>query len=388
MSTAKPVEDLALLDWRREFPTLNHSTYLINNSLGAMPRSVEQALGNYTRMWMERGVRAWQEEWWMKAETVGNLLGEILGGPRGSVSIHQNVTIAQAVVWSCLTPTPKRNKIVYSGLNFPSVRYFYQSQSDVEIEVVPCPDDVSASGEALAEAIDERTLLVPISHVIYSSSSLTDVAPVIEKAHAVGALVVLDVYQSAGAIPLDLARMGVDFAVGGSVKWLCAGPGAGYLYVRPDLAETLTPRLTGWMAHQDPFAFEPEMSHCQGAYRFLNGTPNVPALYAAQPGYEIIREVGVERIRDRSRQLTQRIIELCLEAGFQVGTPVEADRRGGAVTVDVPQAHRVSQELLTRDIVVDFRPGAGIRIAPHFFNTRQEVEFAVSEMKRIVDETL
>ena len=374
-----------LLNWRKEFPILDRCNYLISNSLGAMPQKTRQYLRDYTETWASRGVRAWEEGWWEMAVTVGDILAGIIGAGAGEISLHQNVTLAEAIVFSALQPTPQRNKIVYSELNFPSVRYFYQAQENVQVEVVPCPDGVSVPLEALLEAIDDRTLLVPISHVIFKSSFLQDVARIIERSHEVGALVALDTYQSCGTVPFNVRDLDLDFAIGGSVKWLCGGPGVAYLYVKPDLRDRLRPRLTGWMAHTRPFDFEPEMDYSATAFRFLNGTPNIPGLYAVQAGYEIISAIGAERIRRQSIELTEQVIQLADEYGFQVNTPREADRRGGTVSINPPRAREVSRQLLRRNVIIDYRPEAGIRIGPHFYNTREEVAHAMSEMKAIVD---
>ena len=317
-----------LLDYRSEFPILEHTTYLINHSLGAMPAKVEARVGDYARTWRERGIRAWGEGWWEMPMTVGDQIGRIVGAPAGSTVMHQNVAIAEAVVLSCFTPSPERNRIVYERGNFPSVRYLYQAQRD--LEVVVCEDD----GE-IVEAIDERTLLVPISHVLYKSGEIQDVERIVSRAHDVGAHVILDAYQSAGIVPLDVTALDVDFAVGGSVKWLCGGPGNGWLYVRPDLAERLEPAYTGWQAHETPFAFEEEMRYASGAARFLTGTPNVPALYAGTPGYDLIEEIGVERIRENSLRQTDLLIRLAEAAGFGIASPRDPARRGGTVTVHV-----------------------------------------------------
>ena len=350
-----------------------------------MPRAVKTSLAEFSRLWVELGVRAWEQSWWQMSGELGNLLGAIIGAADNSVSIHQNVTTAQAVICSAVPPSPRRNRVVYSELNFPSVRYLYQAQPELEVKVVPCPDRISVPLDALVDAIDERTLLVPISHVIFRSGAIVDPRPVIEKAHQVGARVVLDAYQSCGTVPLNVTDLGVDFAVGGSVKWLCGSPGVAYLYVRPDLTRTLRPQLTGWMAHSRPFAFEAEMDYCSSSYRFLNGTPNIPGMYTARPGYEMIREIGVDRIRRRSISLTRRIVELALGAGFEINSPLAEEQRGGAVTVNPPGAAGVCRQLLERNIVVDFRPDAGIRVAPHFYNSLDEIDEAMAEMRRIVN---
>jgi kynureninase len=300
------------------------------------------------------------------------MVAAVIGAPRGSVTMHQNVTLAEAVVLSCFEPKGKRNKIVFEDGNFPSVQYFYAAQPGLKVVPVPV--------ERLVDAIDEQTLLVPISHVLFKSSLVQDVPAIVEKAHRVGAHVVLDIYQSAGVLPLDVTRLAVDFAVGGCLKWLCGGPGNGFLYVRPDLAH-LKPKLTGWMAHAEPFAFEPPpIRHADGPFRFLNGTPPVPCLYAAVEGLRIVREVGVERIRQHSVRLTERLVRRIDEHGFESLTPREVAKRGGTVAVNPPDAQGVSRRLLERDFLIDYRPDAGIRISPHFYNTEEECDEIVAEI--------
>ena len=367
-----------LLDYRSEFPILERTTYLINHSLGAMPAKAEDGVAEYARMWRERGIRAWGEGWWDLPLTVGDQVGRIVGAPAGSTVMHQNVAIAEAVVLSCFQPGPERNRVVYERGNFPSVRYLYQAQRD--LEVVVCEDD----GE-IVESIDERTLLVPISHVLFKSSEIQDVERIVRRAHEVGAHVVLDAYQSAGIVPLDVTALNVDFAVGGSVKWLCGGPGNGWLFVRPDLAERLEPAYTGWQAHETPFAFEDEMRYAAGAARFLTGTPNVPALYAATAGYDLIEEIGVERIRANSLRQTDLLIRLAEAAGFGIASPRAPERRGGTVTVHVDEFPAVHKELSERQVLCDFRPDAGIRIGPHYFNSDAELEYVIAQIGEIVE---
>jgi kynureninase len=369
-----------LESYRDRFPILERTTYLINHSLGAMPAAAEERLLRYADEWRERGVRAWEEGWWETPITVGDQLGRIIGAPPGTIVMHQNVAVAEAVVLSCFELEPPRNRIVYGEGEFPSVRYIYQAQRrrGAEVEVVE-------NDEAVVAAIDERTLLVPISHVLSMTSEIQDVERIVERAHGAGALVVLDAYHSAGTVPLDLTALGVDFAVGGSVKWLCGGPGAGWLYVRPDLAERLEPTFTGWQAHARPFAFEPEQDYAGGSARFLTGTPNVPALYAATAGYEVIGEVGVPRIRERSEQQTALLVDLLDRAGFEIGSPRDPARRGGAVAVRTPEAEAVHRELEARDVVCDYRPEVGLRLGAHFFNTDDEIRLAVAQIAEIVE---
>jgi kynureninase len=363
--------------YRDRFPILADTTYLINHSLAAMPAAADDRLAEYARMWKTRGIRSWGEGWWDLPLTVGDQIGRIVGAPAGTVCMHQNVTVAVAVVLSCFRLEPPRNRIVYVEGEFPSVRYLLQAQPGAEIEVVPDLD-------ALAEAIDERTLLVPVSHVLYRTAELQHVEAIQRRAAEAGAHVLLDAYQSAGAVPLDLTALGVSFATGGSVKWLCGGPGAGWLYVRPDLIGRLEPALVGWQGHARPFAFEPELEYADGIARFLTGTPNVPALYAATAGYDVIEEVGVERIRERSLGLTDLLIRLADEAGFDVTSQRDRACRGASVTVRTPGFEGVHRELAEREILCDFRPDIGIRLGPHFFNTEDELEHTVGQMAEIV----
>jgi kynureninase len=368
-----------LTAYRDRFPILGETTYLINHSLGAMPAGAEERLASYAHTWKTRGIRAWAEGWWEMPITVGDQIGRIIGAPPGSTVMHQNVAVAEAIVLSCFRPIDaRRNRVVYEEANFPSVRYLYQAQPELEVVVVP--DDA-----AIVDAIDERTLLVPTTHVLFKTGEIQDVASITRRAHEVGAHVLLDAYQSAGIVPLDVAGLDVDFAVGGSVKWLCGGPGNGWLYVRPDLADTLEPTFTGWQAHARPFAFEPELEYAQGAARFLTGTPNVPALYAATAGYDLIEEVGVERIRANSLRQTQLLLDLADEAGFEIGSPRDPERRGGTVTVRTPEFEAVHRELAERRILCDFRPDTGLRIGPHYYNTDEELRYAVDQIVEIFE---
>jgi kynureninase len=373
---SRPVAELS--EYRERFPILAETTYLINHSLGAMPAAAEERVLEYAHVWKTRGIRAWGEGWWGMALTVGDQIGRLIGAPAGTVSMHQNVTIAEAVVLSCFRFDRPRRRIVYEEGNFPSVRYLYQAHAERGADIVVAADD-----EGVVEAIDDRTLLVPVTHVLYKTGEIQDVAAIVERAHDRGALVVLDAYQSVGTVPLDVTALGVDFAVGGSVKWLCGGPGAGWLYVRPDLASVLEPGLTGWQAHARPFDFEPEQDYAEGAARFLTGTPNVPALYAATAGYDVIEEVGVDRIRERSVEQTTLLIELLEEAGFPVGSPGDPARRGGTVVVRAPEAERVDEELAARGILCDHRPDVGLRLGPHFFNTDDELRYAVEQIAEL-----
>lgn len=353
-----------------------------------MPRATYDRLHEYADLWATRGVRAWAEGWWDMPLTVGDEVARIIGAEPGTVVMQQNVSICQSLILSCFEPTAERNKIVYCDLNFPSVMYVYEAHArhgKLRIETVQSEDGITVPLERMLDAIDEHTLLVPFSHVLFKSGFLQDAKAITERAHEVGAMVVLDTYQSAGTVPFSVRELNVDFATGGSVKWLCGGPGAGYLYVRPDLHEKSQPRTTGWMAHEEPFAFQTEMRYAPSVARFLHGSPAIPALYAAQSGYRIINEIGVDRIRTKNVHQTTRLIKLAEEAGFRVTSPKNSADRGGTITVWHEEAAAITRELIRRDIIVDFRPGAGVRISPHFYTRDDELEIVIAEMKAIRD---
>jgi kynureninase len=377
-----------LLRFRPEFPILERTNYMISNSLGAMPRGVYDAMKGYADIWASRGVRAWEEGWWMLGAQVGDELGALMNAPKGSVSTHQNVTTCQAVVASCLDFSGKRNKVVYSDMNFPSVMYFWEAQRPLGARVdMVKTDGISVPTDVLLDAIDEETLIVPISHVLFRSAYINDVAAIIEKAHKVGAYVMLDTFHSMGTMSLDVQKLDVDFACGGVLKWLCGGPGVGFLYVRPDLGKRLEPRFTGWMAHQHPFDFEVGPNrYTDPPFRFMNGTPHIPALEAARPGIAIITAAGVANIREKSKRQTARLVALADQHGWRVNTPRDPERRGGTVSIDMPDAQEVSRELLRRDILIDWRPQAGVRFSPHFYTNDEEIEAAIVAVEEILKE--
>ncbi len=392
MPRSLPKDDL--LRYRPEFPILARTNYMISNSLGAMPRAVYNALHAYADIWATRGVRAWQERWWMLALEVGNELGALMNAPKDSVSLHQNVTTCQAIVASCFDfgakQQAKRNKVVYSDMNFPSVMYFWEAQRPygAKVHMVKTDDGITVPTERLLEAIDDTTLLVPVSHVIFRSSYINDAKAIIEKAHKVGAHVVLDTFQSLGTVPVDVQSLNVDFTCGGVLKWLCGGPGVAYLYVRPDLGKKLEPKFTGWFAHENSFEFATgPIRYADPPLRFMNGTTHIPAIEAARPGLKIIQEVGVEKIREKSKRQTARLIEMADHHGWRINTPRDPERRGGTVSIDMPDSQQVSQELLARDILVDWRPKAGVRFSPHFYNTDEEVEAAMATVADILKVT-
>jgi kynureninase len=377
-----------LESWREEFPILHRSTYMISNSLGAMPRGAARSLAEYADTWATRGVRAWEERWWDMAGEVGNRVAGIVGAPAGSISMHDNVTTAQMVVLSCLKPEGRRRKIVCSAADFPSMLYLYRAQESLgfDVHVVSAGDDLNITEQHLVDAIDEDTLLVAFSHVLFRTSFIVDPLPVVERARQVGALTLLDIYQSAGIVPVDVTALDVDFAAGGCLKWLCGGPGNGFLYTRPDRLPTMTPRFTGWLAVAHPFAFELEAGELrEDAMRMMNGTPPIPAFYAALPGLDIISQVGVEAIRAKSGRMTARLLEAIDRRGWPTPTSRDPRRVAGTVAIDLPEALPASRALKARDVIVDYRPRVGIRVSPHFYNTVAELDRLVDTLAEILD---
>ena len=376
-----------LLRFRDEFPILATTTYLVSNSLGAMPRAVPARLAQYAEQWATRGVRAWAQGWWEMPVKVGDEIAPLIGAGPGEIAMAPTVSGAQAQVFSALDYKAGRDTIVMSALDFPSVRYVYDelaTRLGARIVVVPSDDGIGLDEERLIAAIDERTALVAISHVLFRSAFVVDVARVAAHAHRMGALVSLDAYHSVGVVPVDVQALDVDFLTGGVLKWLCGGPGGCFLWVRPEVSARLAPALTGWQAHEHPFAFEPEMEYAQGAWRWLGGTPVIPALFAATAGPRLVRDAGMEAIRAKSVRQTSRLIELADARGFRVAAPREPARRGGTVAFDVPHAREVAQALLAREVIVDYRPGAGIRVAPHFYTSDDELEAAVGAIDEIL----
>ena len=376
-----------LLALRTEFPILARTNYLVSNSLGAMPRATADRVAEYARAWTERGVRAWADGWWGMPVTVGDEIAPLIGADAGEVAMVPNVTMAHAAVLSALDFTPPRDTIVMTALDFPSVRYVVERLAPrlgARVVTVPSEDGIAVDTERTIEAIDERTAFVNLSHVLFKSAYIHDVAAIAARARELGAVTIIDGYQAVGTIPVDVAALGVDVYIGGCLKWLCGGPGAAFLWVRPGIRDRLAPRLTGWMAHARPFAFAPALERRTDAWRFLHGTPNIPAFYAARAGLEVIGRVGIPAIRAKSQRQTARLIALAEARGYRCTTPHDPDRRGGTVTIDVEHGYEVSLGLKAREILSDYRPGAGIRLSPHFYTHDDELDAALDAIAEIL----
>ena len=374
---------------REEFPTLASGIHLLSHSLGPVPRATRESMLAYYDAWEHHTSEdAWATSWWEMSAHVGDRIARIVGGVPGSVQVQPNASIALSSVLSCFDFTStKRSKIVASALDFPSMRYILDAQTPMGARVgtVSSDDGVTTPTERILAAIDSGTALVALSHVSFRSSYRLEVEPIVERAHKHGALVLLDVYQSAGAVPLQAAAWNVDFLIGGTIKWLCGGPACGYLYIRPDLQRRLQPRLTGWVAHSAPFDFTaPPMRYDPSVRRFAQGTPSIPALYSVLPGLQIIEEVSVETCRAESERRTEWMIAFALEKGWKVNSPRDVNQRGGSVMIYVEDGPAMVQRLNERGVFVDCRPGVGLRMSPHFFNTDEEVKEAMGILSELM----
>ncbi len=373
---------------RDRFAGLDTNTWLVSHSMGAPPLAARDALVRYHEEWAEGGPEGAWPTWLDEARTIADGIGAIVGAPAGAVSLAPNVSLLQSALASSLElHRNRRNEIVYEALQFPSLAYVWTAweRAGAKTVRVPTDDDRTIPTERICEAITERTAVVVLSHAYYQSGVVIDLPPIVARAHEAGAIVVLDAYQTTGTYPYDAAALDLDVVVGGSHKWLCGGPGCGWIYVKPSLAERFAPMVTGWFAHRDPFAFEPPpIRYADGMLRWATGTPTIPGYLVARAGHEIIREIGVPAIREHNVRLTTRLTEAALERGWRVNTPHEAAKRTGWVGIEVPNAEHVLDELVARRIFVDHRPGCGLRVSAHFYTTDEEIDTFLAAMDELV----
>jgi len=384
--------DILAEKYRKHFPILDTSCYMISNSLGAMPREVETELQAYAGLWQREGVEAWHE-WFPFVDEVSGLVANLIGAAARDVTLIHNLTIGSALIASCLDFTGTRNKIVYSDLHFPTISYLWQGWRKYgAVPHVIESDGIWTDTEKYIEAIDEKTKLVALSHVYFRSGGLQDVKPIIEHAHNMGARVMLDSYQAAGVLPIDVQDLNVDILATGVLKWLCGGPGAAFMYVRRDLQDLFFPAIRGWLADKEPFEFHmPNVDFADGMHRFLTSSIQVPCLHTARPALRMFNEVGMDAIRSKSLEMTDRLIKNADEFGFIINSPREENKRGGALTIDPVEVKKtarfstkeVCDELIKRRFIVDYRPPLGIRIAPHFYNTLDEIDAVMAEMNAV-----
>lgn len=360
---------------RDQFPILSSSTFLVSHSMGAAPLGAKAALEAYFEQWASDGAEAW-EEWLPEIGRIADGIGEIIGAPAGSIFLGPNVSVLQSALASCLQFTPQRNEVVYEALQFPSLTYVWSEWQRYGAlpRIVPSADGRTIETERLIDAITERTVIAVLSHAYYVSGAICDIRAVQEHCRKTGTILCVDAYQTTGVYPYDVADWDLDVVTGGSHKWLCGGPGCGWIYVKPELRERFEPAVTGWMAHARPFAFEPApMTWASSMYRFGTGTPTIPGYVVAKPGHDLIKRVGVAKIREHNVRLTTLIAQTAIERGLTVNTPLEAEKRTGWIGIDFPGSREAYEKLIQRRVFVDYRPGCGIRVSPHYYTTDDEV---------------
>ena len=375
MTAIRPALQPDLARYREDYPILASSTYMNSNSMGAMPRQAAQALATYAADWAREGVEVWPH-WFEVLQATADSAARFLGAPAGQTVLNQNVAYFQAAVASALDFRGPRNRVVVESLQFPNVLYVWDRYRElgVELDLVPSDDGMTVPLERMLAAIDERTAIVPLSHGIYVSGALQDVKAITARAHEVGALVMVDVYQTVGVMPIDVHEWDADIVVGGSHKWLCGGPGTAFMWMKPALRERLKPRMTGWLGHADPFAFEPPPTrYADDHRRFLAGTPSMPAYYVARAAFENLHAIGVDRIRAHNLALSHIILERAQATGLTVHSPLADEQRTGFVAVDFPDSEAASKQLIAEHYKLDWRPNCGLRLGPHFYNTEAEV---------------
>ena len=365
---------------RAQFPILQRRNYLNSCSLGAFSTRAEDRLSDFVAKWHDLGASAWYEHWWGLLAELRSRVETMFGAPAGTVALMPSTSACLAAVSSSLDWT-KRNRIVTTELDFPTLLYQWKVRPDAEMVVLESHDGVHIDPQQYADAVDERTLAIATSHVFFTTGAIQDLAAIAETARRAGAYSLIDGYQGAGQVPVDLPASGVDFYTAGPLKWLCGGPGLAYLYVREELIGDLEPRITSWFATRDQFDFNAgEFRYHDDARRFELGTPALATVHTALGGQEVVDEVGMEVIRARNVELTERLVEGCGGAGFSSRVSGCREARSAIVLVRHPEPGLAVAALAERGIIVDSRPGV-VRVSPHFYNTVDEVDEFVCSLQ-------
>ena len=368
---------------RAQFPILQRRHYLNSCSLGALSTRAEDRLSDFVAKWHDFGASAWYEHWWGLLAELRGRVETLFGAPEGTVALMPSTSACLAAISSSLDWT-KRNRIVTTELDFPTLLYHWKVRPDAEMVVLESPDGVHIDPQQYADAVDERTLAIATSHVFFTTGAIQDLAAIADIARRAGAYSLIDGYQGAGQVPVDLPGSGVDFYTAGPLKWLCGGPGLAYLYVRDELIGDLEPRITSWFATRDQFDFNAgEFRYHDDARRFELGTPALGTVHTALGGQEVVDEVGMEVVRARNVELTERLVEGCGGAGFSLRVSGCRETRSAIVLVRHPEPGAAVAALGERGIIVDSRPGV-VRVSPHFYNTVEEVDGLVGGLRETV----
>ena len=365
--------------YRRLFPTLERAVYLNTCSLGALSTRGRAAVGTFLDLWEALGASAWYELWLGEIAALRRSFEQLVNAQPGTVAIHHSVSSALAVIASCYD-YQERNKVVTTALDFPTIPYQWLVKPEVEVVVLPSPDGISVPLEHYRNAIDERTALVATSHVFFTSGYIQPVAEIVKLAHAAGAHAMIDGYQAAGQVPVDVQAMNTDWYVTGGLKWLLGGPGIVELYAKPDIVQTMQPTTTGWFAHAEQFRFDPQhWEFGDDGRRFELGTPAVAAVYAARAGIDLLLEIGVDQIRQREVQLVADLLGRAHDAGLRTKLPANMNEHAGIVMFPAADPGAVVRLLAEQRIIVDHRPGH-VRVSPFFYNTVEEQQVLIDQL--------
>ena len=384
--TPPAIEHPELLTYRAEFPILQRKTYLNSCSLGALSIRSMQNITQFMEMWNEWGAHAWYDIWLGEIAKIRQKFATLIGAQLHEVAIAPSVSVALSTIATALDYS-QRNKIVFSDMDFPTLAYQWlvKQRLGIECQTVESPDRITLPAEAFERVIDERTALVATSRVFYTSGYIQDIRAIADIAHKQGAYVLVDDYQGTGQIPLNVNALDIDFLVTGTLKWLMGGPGLAFVYIREGLLPLLQPTIAGWFGHRDQFQFNiQEFEFRPEATRVEMGTPSVPSVYAANGGLDIIQEISVESICERTRYLTNDLIARVREHGWSVHVPQEPECRSSIVMLELEDPKHIVEELITRNIIVDHRPGL-VRISPYFYNTIEENAIVIDAIAEIVE---
>lgn len=381
------VEHPELAAYRAEFPILQRKTYLNSCSLGALSQRSMWGMNQFMEQWNEWGAHAWYELWMDEIAKARRTFAALIGAQLHEVAIAPNVSSALSSLATALDYS-QRNNVVFTDMDFPTLAYQWlvKEREGVQCRFVESPDRITASPDAFAREVDDKTALVATSRVFFTSGYIQDVRAIADIAHKHGAYLLVDDYQGTGQIPLNVVDLDVDFLVTGTLKWLMGGPGLAFVYIREGLLPSLQPTVTGWFGDREQFQFKVrEFEFRPEATRIEMGTPAMAAVYAANGGLEIVQEIGVERICERTRYLTNDLVARCRERGWTLRVPQQPECRSSIVMLEVEQPQTVVKELIARTIVTDSRPGL-LRISPYFYNTVDENALIVDAIAEILEQ--
>jgi selenocysteine lyase/cysteine desulfurase len=380
------LEHPELVEYRSEFPILQRKTYLNSCSLGALSLRSMSGLETFMEMWNEWGAHAWYEIWLGEIAKVREKFASIIGAQVHEVAIAPSVSVALSSIATALDYS-KRNKVLLADMDFPTLAYQWlvKQRLGVQCEFVESPDRIYTPPELFEDKIDDQTALIATSRVFFISGYIQDVRAIADIAHKHGAYLLIDDYQGTGQIPLDVVTQDIDFLVTGTLKWLLGGPGLALVYIREGLIPQLQPTITGWFGHREGFKFKTrEFEFRHDAERVEMGTPAVPTIYTANGGLDIVKEISVESICERTRYLTNDLIARAREKGWTVRAPNEPERRSSIVMLELERPEEIVQGLIERNIVTDSRPGL-LRVSPYFYNTIEENAIVIDAIAEILE---